>query len=82
MFSVGGEDLDTYNQVTIAQQGLTSGSVQPEFTNIENGLGLFSGRFHKNITNIPIDGHTIDSLACGQVTKHLRFMNTVGDFCF
>lgn len=82
LFSVGGETLDTYNQVTIAQQGLTSGSVLPEYTNIENGLGLFSSRFHKNIVNIPIDGHTIDTLACGQVTKHLRFMNTVGDFCF
>jgi hypothetical protein len=81
-FSVGGEELDTYNQVTIAQQGLTTGSVQPEYTNIDNGLGLFSSRFHKNILNVPIDGHTIDTLACSDATKHLRFENTVGDFCF
>ncbi|MBA2422251.1 MAG: hypothetical protein H0V61_03400 [Chitinophagales bacterium] len=82
MFSVGGEELDIYNQVTLAQQGITSGSVQPEYTNIENGLGLFSSRFHKTVFNVPIDVHTIDTLACGQVTSHLRFMNSVGDLCF
>ncbi|MBA2407588.1 MAG: DUF4249 family protein [Chitinophagales bacterium] len=82
MFSVGGEEMDLYNQVTLAQQGLTSGSAQPEYTNVENGLGLFSSRFHKTIFNVPIDVHTIDSLACGQVTTHLRFINSVGDLCF
>ncbi|MEO6166169.1 MAG: hypothetical protein ABIO46_00840, partial [Chitinophagales bacterium] len=55
MFSVGGETLDTYNQVAIAQQGLTSGNIQPEYTNIENGLGLFSARFYKTIFKVPID---------------------------
>ncbi|HUM46056.1 MAG TPA: hypothetical protein PLD84_03945 [Chitinophagales bacterium] len=82
MFSVGGETLDTYNQVAIAQQGLTSGNIQPEYTNVENGLGLFSSRFYKTIFNVPIDDHTIDTLACSEVTRHLRFENTEGDFCF
>ncbi len=82
MFSAGGETLDTYNQVAIAQQGLTSGNIQPEYTNIENGLGLFSSRFYKTIYKVQIDDHTIDTLACSMVTKHLRFENTEGDFCF
>lgn len=82
MFSAGGETLDTYNQVAIAQQGLTSGNIQPEFTNIDNGLGLFSCRFHKTIYKVGIDDHTIDTLACSTATKHLRFENTEGDFCF
>lgn len=82
MFSVGGETLDTYNQVAIAQQGLTSGNIQPEYTNIENGLGLFSSRFYKNVVGVAIDDHTIDTLACSPTTKHLRFENTEGDFCF
>jgi len=68
--------------VTIAQEGLTSGSVEPEYTNIENGLGLFSGRFHKNVSDVPIDTHTIDTLACSDQTKYLRFQNSVGGFCF
>ncbi|MBK9731964.1 MAG: DUF4249 family protein [Chitinophagaceae bacterium] len=82
MFSAGGETLDTYNQVAIAQQGLTSGNIQPEYTNIENGLGLFSCRFYKTIYKVQIDDHTIDTLACSPITKHLRFENTEGDFCF
>lgn len=82
MFSAGGETLDTYNQVAIAQQGLTSGNIQPEYTNIENGLGLFSSRFYKTVYKVQIDDHTIDTLACSTATKHLRFENTEGDFCF
>lgn len=82
MFSAGGETLDTYNQVAIAQQGLTSGNIQPEYTNIVNGLGLFSTRFYKNVANVPIADNTIDTLACSPETRHLRFENTEGDFCF
>ena len=82
MFSAGGETLDTYNQVAIAQQGLTSGNIQPEYTNINNGLGIFSTRFYKNVANVPISDNTIDTLACSPATRHLRFENTEGDFCF
>ncbi|MEO5675880.1 MAG: DUF4249 family protein [Chitinophagales bacterium] len=81
MFSVGGEELDTYNQVYIAQQGLTSGQVLPTYTNIDNGLGLFSSRFHKTIANIQIDARTIDSIACNTFTSHLNFLEPDGTLC-
>jgi len=81
MFSVGGEELDTYNQVSIAQQGLTSGQVLPTYSNIDNGLGLFSSRFHKTVANIQIDPRTIDSIACNSLTHHLNFLNEDGDLC-
>lgn len=81
MFSVGGTELDTYNQVYIAQQGLTSGQVLPTYTNIDNGLGLFSSRFHKNVNNIQIDSRTIDSIACNTHTSHLNFLEPDGTLC-
>ncbi|MCY7408652.1 MAG: hypothetical protein LH473_00120 [Chitinophagales bacterium] len=81
MFSVGGEVLDTYNQVTIAQQGLTSGQVLPTYTNIENGLGLFSSRYHKNVLSIPLDQRTIDSIACYSVTHQLNFLRNDSTLC-
>jgi hypothetical protein len=81
IFSVGGQELDTYNQVAIAQQGLTSGQVLPTYTNIENGLGLLSSRFHKTVANIQIDPRTVDSIACNSLTSHLNFLTQDGELC-
>ena len=81
MFSVGGETMDTYNQVTIAQQGLTSGQVLPTYTNIDNGLGLFSSRFHKTVAGVPFDNRTLDSIACYSATRDLNFLESDGTFC-
>jgi hypothetical protein len=81
LFSVGGETLDTYNQVTIAQQGLTSGQVLPTYTNVENGLGLVSSRFHKTVSNVPIDIRTMDTIACLSVTHELNFLRSDSTLC-
>lgn len=80
-FSVGGQELDTYNQVTIAQQGLTSGQVLPTYTNVDNGLGLFSSRYHKNVTNVQIDWRTQDTIACLSVTHELNFLRSDSSLC-
>ena len=50
--TVGTEDLNTYIQVneplsTINQQ-------RPQFTNIQNGLGLFSSRFTYSVNNLDL----------------------------
>ncbi|MCS6991238.1 MAG: hypothetical protein NZL95_05185 [Chitinophagales bacterium] len=81
LFSVGGEVLDTYKQVFLAQQGLTSGQSLPTYTNVENGLGLFSTRYHKTVAGIAFENRTIDSIACLPVTKHLNFLSSNGTFC-
>ena len=52
VMTVGTEDLNTYIQVneplsTINQQ-------RPLFTNIENGLGLFSSRFTYSVNNLDL----------------------------
>ncbi len=69
----GSEDFLTFNQVAIAQFGITSSQAQPTYTNIENGLGLFTSRYKKEINGVSFLGTTIDLIACGDVTKDLKF---------
>jgi len=89
IFYVGSEHYNTYNDVTNAQNGITSGQIKPIFTNImNNGIiehncaGLFTTRYTKTIINVGIGQPTIDSIACGQYTKHLNFLNSANqNFC-
>ncbi|MFK7903905.1 MAG: DUF4249 family protein [Chitinophagales bacterium] len=69
----GSEDFLTFNEVAIAQFGITSSQAQPTYSNIENGLGLFTSRYKKEINDVFFLGTTIDLIACGDVTKHLQF---------
>ncbi len=73
-FTVGGDELYTYLQVhrpddLIPRQGLV-------YSNIINGIGLFSSRFEKGITGKSISYHSIDSLAVGIYTRHLGFADS------
>jgi hypothetical protein len=47
MFTAGTEDLYTYQQVTQPSQGIVQ--ERPLFTNIDNGVGLFTCRYSKSI---------------------------------
>ncbi len=69
----GSEDFLTFNQVALAQFGITSSQAQPTYTNVENGVGLFTSRFRKEINDVPVLATTIDLIACGDVTGHLNF---------
>ena len=80
-FSVGGEELYKYYLVNNAQTGITSGQIQPDYTNVTNGLGIFSSRYHKNLIGVMIDPRTQDSLACNPLTHDLNFIKTNGNFC-
>ncbi|HXH20331.1 MAG TPA: hypothetical protein VNJ07_14745 [Chitinophagales bacterium] len=77
LFYVGAEDLYDYLRVNGAQTGITSLQVKPEFTNITNGLGIFSSRYNKTLSGIKITDRSIDSLSCGSHTKNLNFVNSV-----
>jgi len=80
-FSVGGYVLYEFNQVTVAQQGLTSGEVLPTYTNIDNGIGLLSSRYHKTIAGVSFSSNMIDSLACLSDTHHLNFLRSDSTLC-
>ncbi len=72
-FFVGSEELKAYNEVQLAQFGITSSQVTPEYTNVENGLGLFTTRYNKVVDRVYLNGATLDEIACGEITGHLKF---------
>lgn len=76
LVSAGSDDLNTYMQVNAPSTGIIQD--KPEFTNINNGLGLFTSRYNRAAFSKPLATTTLDSLACGQYTKNLKFLNSAG----
>ena len=72
-FYVGEAQLSTYIDVVNAQLGLTQTQIKPAYTNVENGLGIFSSRYDTVITGIPFTNAALDSFGCGTITGHLNF---------
>lgn len=70
---VGTPTLSDYISYNIAGTGITQDLATTQFTNIENGLGLFTSRYHKDVTGIDITLNSLDSLACGPITGDLGF---------
>ena len=72
--SVGSNDLYTYMLVNQPSTGIVS--ERPVFSNISNGLGLFTSKYETILpTKPPVGDKTIDSLAHGQFTKNLKFLD-------
>lgn len=72
IFSSGAEDFYTYIQVNEPPSGLVQSI--PDYTNIENGKGIFSSRYIKKIEGGNFDSKCLDSLKNGRFTKNLRFI--------
>ena len=60
VMTVGSEDLKTYRIVNEEITGIVQ--ERPQFTNINNGIGLFSSRFSKTRKGFPFADRTIDYL--------------------
>ena len=54
------------------QQGITAGQSLTVYTNIENGLGIFSSRYSMQFDNA-LGSNALDSLRNGRFTHHLGF---------
>lgn len=67
------DDLNTYINVNKPSTGIIQ--EKPEYTNITNGLGIFSARFNKTPFSKPLSSVTIDTLSGGQYTKCLKFLS-------
>ena len=80
MFMLGGDDLNTY--IEVSRPSNTIVQEKPAFTNIVNGIGIFSCRYDKNIFGKELSDRSVDSLSCGQYTKDLRFVKANGNFCW
>lgn len=70
MFTVAGDDLATYIQVNKPSTDIIQ--EKPEFTNISNGIGIFSSRFNKKLP-FAMQPVSLDSLKNGHYTKKLNF---------
>ncbi len=69
----GSNELFAYLQVSGPSTGLTMD--KPSYTNINNGLGLFTSRYSKYDLIKFLSSRTIDSLAHGQKTYKLKFLD-------
>lgn len=65
------EDLETYINVNAPQTGLVQ--ERPEFTNVSNGLGLFSSRIHITVPNKYLTLGSMRELVHGTYTGDLLF---------
>lgn len=70
-FTLGSQETYIYNQITQPSNGIVQ--EKPTYTNITNGLGLFTSKWNYSRNNFTITGGTIDSLSVGIYTKDLKF---------
>lgn len=75
-FVVGSDDFYSYLQVSELSTGIVQ--ERPTYSNISNGVGLFTSRFNKTSEKKIMSGISIDSLSAGQYTKLLRFEDNNG----
>lgn len=69
----GGVELNNYINAGKASSGITSAETLPIYTNINNGLGIFSTRYTQNVTNMTARQAMLDTLSAGPYTKDLGF---------
>jgi hypothetical protein len=72
-FMVGSDDMYTYMQVNAPATGIVS--EKPAFSNINNGIGLFSSRFSKNTVPLKVNSSTLNTLDTSSYTRLLNFQN-------
>jgi hypothetical protein len=80
-FAAGGTALTSYFVSQQAQSGLTSSNALPPYTNITNGVGLFSSREYQSVSGIFLTNEGLDSLACDPTASVLNFKNSSGNVC-
>jgi hypothetical protein len=78
IFTVGGEELYTYLEIYGENNGISQ--EKPVFTNIVNGIGIFSSRFQQSIIGKSLTESSIDSIAKGIYTSHLGFDDSRNDY--
>lgn len=70
----GGEALEKYINVALANSGITGSQEIPSYTNLSEGLGIFSSINYLVTKNYLLTATTRDSLRNGSITGHLNFL--------
>lgn len=71
--TAGGQELTDFVNVGIANIGITGSQAIPTYTNVENGLGLFTSRNKAVLRGVKLNDQSIDLLKTGELTKNLNF---------
>ncbi|MEO6130234.1 MAG: hypothetical protein ABIQ02_00195 [Saprospiraceae bacterium] len=69
----GGKELQEFIKIVRANLGLTSTQDIPKYTNLSEGIGIFSSRNVSYNTGFKLTQQALDSLKNGSVTKKLKF---------
>jgi hypothetical protein len=69
----GGQELLDYQAIGIANLGITGSQAIPTFTNIENGLGIFTSRSRAIVKGIKLNDQAMELLKTGELTRTLNF---------
>ena len=73
-YVVGAETLYEFITINnITASSIASDNIRTEYTNVNNGLGIFSARYYKEVKWVHFDKNTKDSLACGSITSGIGF---------
>ncbi|MCX6223861.1 MAG: hypothetical protein NTV01_03790 [Bacteroidia bacterium] len=72
----GGADLGIHYQSSV-ETGNNFTNLA-DYSNIDNGLGIFSSRIESRIPNLTLSGVTLDELARGETTRLLGFRDSKG----
>jgi hypothetical protein len=73
--TVHGATRDFYDYFEINRPSNSIVQKTTDFTNVQNGYGLFASRVKSTTTNLKLNQNTLDSLRNGQFTKELNFVN-------
>lgn len=69
----GGQELIDFINIGIANTGITGSQTIPTYTNIENGLGIFSSKNKTIKKGVKLSDVALDLLINGEYTKKLNF---------
>ena len=73
-----GQDLSTY--ILLNENSNSIVVDRPEYSNIDNGIGILSSRSFKVIKDIKLNNDSNDEIAKNDITKHLNFAYFDFDF--
>ena len=76
--TVADEDLNSYLEFNEPVTGLAQ--ERPQWTNINNGRGIFSSKLQQKSINIKLNSNSVRNLAEGPITSNLNFCSK--DFVF
>jgi len=71
--SAGGEEFFDFVNLILANSGITSTQEVPEYSNIQEGRGLFSSRIKKTAPNYGLTSESISELKTNPLTQGLNF---------